>query len=90
MPDNNGRWQQLASMGMEFAAAVVGLTLFGWWLDRSLGTSPRWTIICAVVGVVGGFYNLIRRALGAAKVGGPPGRKTRKGPDADESDSRSR
>ena len=54
---------RLASLGTELAGAVAGGSLLGYWLDRRFGTSPLWFIVCAAIGVVGGLYNLIRKAL---------------------------
>lgn len=47
----------------EFSAAILGAVLLGWLIDRWAGTSPRWTAILAGVGILGGGYNFIRRAL---------------------------
>ena len=54
-------------IGMEFAAAVVGFTLLGYWIDRHFGTEPWALIICIALGLVGGTYNLIRASLSAAR-----------------------
>ncbi len=51
-----------AGMGFEFAAAIVGTTLLGWLLDKWIGSTPIWTLVGALVGIVGGTYNLIRTA----------------------------
>lgn len=53
---------RLAGVGMEFAAAVAGLSLLGYWIDRHYGSSPWGLLICAALGLVGGTYNLIRQA----------------------------
>jgi F0F1-type ATP synthase assembly protein I len=50
-------------MGMELAGAIVGLTLVGLWIDHRFGTDPKGVLICAGIGIVGGFYNFIRQAL---------------------------
>ncbi|MBN2445092.1 MAG: AtpZ/AtpI family protein [Phycisphaerae bacterium] len=50
-------------MGMELAAAIVGLTLAGYWVDLHFQTQPRGLLVGAILGVVGGFYNFIREAL---------------------------
>lgn len=50
-------------MGTEFAGAVCGLTLLGYWVDRRYGSGIKATLICAAIGVVGGLYNFIRQAL---------------------------
>jgi len=49
-------------MGAELVAAVVGLTLVGYWVDRSWGTAPKGVAIGAGLGLVGGFYNFFRQA----------------------------
>lgn len=59
------------ALGTEFAAAVLGLTLAGYWLDRHYGWSPWGTLTGAVIGLVGGMYNLLREALGSVRK--PPG-----------------
>ena len=54
---------RLASLGAELAAAVVGGVLLGYWIDRHYGTSPWAILICSLLGVVGGLYNLVRQAV---------------------------
>ncbi len=53
-------------MGLELAAAVVGLTLLGLWIDRRWGTAPWGVVVCASIGFVGGMLNFIRAARRAA------------------------
>jgi len=60
-------WIRHSGMGMEFAAAVVGLTLIGYWIDRHYGCGPKGVLIGAVLGIIGGGYNFIRESLQAAK-----------------------
>lgn len=48
------------AVGFQLAATVVGGLLLGQWLDRKWGTLPWLTLAGMVVGMVGGFYNLIR------------------------------
>ena len=50
-------------MGLELGAAIVGLTLVGYWIDRQFDSHPRGLLVGAVLGVVGGMYNFIREAL---------------------------
>ncbi|MCB9851145.1 MAG: AtpZ/AtpI family protein [Phycisphaerales bacterium] len=57
----------LAGMGFDLAAAVAGFTLIGWWADSHWNTSPRYTVVGVVLGLIGGMYNLLRRALKASK-----------------------
>lgn len=66
MPEIGGGktpWQRLTGLGFELLAAVLGFTLLGLWIDRHYGTHPRGVLICAVLGIVGGLYNLIRASL---------------------------
>ena len=52
-----------AGMGVELAAAIIGLTLLGLWVDYRFQTGPIGMLIGVGVGVVGGFYNFVRDAL---------------------------
>lgn len=54
---------ELAGVGLEFAAAVAGLTLAGYWIDQKLGSEPWGVLIGAFVGIVGGTYNLLREVI---------------------------
>ena len=69
------RGMRFAGLGVEFAAAVAGLTLLGYWFDRHFGTRPWALLIGAALGLIGGMYNLLRETLTAVKppAGGPPG-----------------
>lgn len=58
------------ALGSELTAAVLGLTLAGYWVDRHFGTAPWAEIVGAAVGFIGGMFNLIREALGAVKRAG--------------------
>ncbi len=43
---------------------AVGLGVGGGWaLDRHLGSSPRWLVGLSMLGLVVGFYHLVREAL---------------------------
>lgn len=66
-PESGDRWQGLAGIGFELVGAVVGLTLIGYWWDRHFGSSPWGLLTGAVLGLVGGMYNLIRQSLSAFK-----------------------
>ena len=61
--DDTGPLWRISGLGLELVSAILGMLLVGWILDRWLGTAPRWTTLGAVVGVLGGVYNFIRRAL---------------------------
>ena len=54
-------------MGVEFSAAVIGFTLVGYWIGRYYGASRWGVLIGAVLGIVGGGYNLIRQSFAATK-----------------------
>lgn len=73
---------RLASLGIDLAAAVGGFTLIGWLADRHWGVFPRYTITGAVLGLIGGMYNLVRQSLGAARESAHPG--PRDSQDADK------
>ena len=61
--DTRPAWRRTTGLGLEFFGAVFGFVLLGTWIDRSYDTSPRGVLICAILGIVGGLYNLIRSAL---------------------------
>lgn len=54
---------KIAALGFQFVAVAAAGVVIGWLLDRWLGTSPRWTAICAVVGIVLGVVEFVRMAL---------------------------
>lgn len=57
---------RLANAGFELAAAIGGFTLVGYWIDRHYETGPWGVLTGALLGLVGGLYNLIRASLTAA------------------------
>ena len=54
-------------LGIELAASLIGFTLLGLWIDHKFSTGPWGTLICVVVGFIGGLYNFIRSSLRAMK-----------------------
>ena len=52
---------------MELAAAVGGFSLLGYWIDRHYDSSPWGLLIGALLGLIGGFYNLIKASLSASR-----------------------
>lgn len=70
---------RIAGVGFELAAAVAGFTAIGYWVDHHYGTGYRWTLVGAVLGMVGGMYNLIRSALLESKRSGSEDRKKTNG-----------
>ena len=57
----------LAVLGTEWAAAVIGFTLLGLWIDRRWETEPWAVLICLGIGFVGGTYNFVKAAQRAAR-----------------------
>jgi F0F1-type ATP synthase assembly protein I len=51
-----------AGLGAELAAAIVGLTLTGLWVDYHFHTRPVGVVVGASLGVIGGLYNFLRDA----------------------------
>ncbi len=60
-------WTRLAGIGFELVAAVGAFMLVGFWWDRHFGTAPKGMLVGAVLGLVGGMYNLIRQSLLATR-----------------------
>ena len=60
-------WQRLSGIGVEFAGAVGGFALLGYWIDGHWNTKPWGLLICVGLGLVGGTYNLIRESLAASR-----------------------
>ena len=52
-----------AALGVELAASLIGFALLGLWIDHKYGFEPWGTLVCVVIGLVGGFYNFIRSSL---------------------------
>lgn len=64
----SGGWfaSSYSAMGLEFAGAVAGFSLVGWWIDRHWQIDGHWgVIVCGLLGIIGGMYNLIRQGLAA-------------------------
>ena len=66
-PDNKPTWVRFSSVGIEFAIAVAGFALVGYWIDSHYGSEPWGVIIGAALGLLGGSYNLIRESMAAFK-----------------------
>ena len=60
-------WVRFSGIGLEFAAAVAGFTLIGYWIDGHYQSSPKGVLIGAALGIIGGGYNLIRESLAASR-----------------------
>lgn len=75
----------LAALGTEWAAAVIGFTLLGLWIDRRWETAPWAVLICFGLGFVGGTYNFIRAAQKAARESAERAAEGREGRNGEES-----
>ncbi len=64
----------MAGLGFEMAGGVAGFAVFGYWIGGYYGRAELGTLIGALLGIVGGTYNLIRAALLAAKKASTPKR----------------
>lgn len=63
---NASRKFRLAGLGLELAGAVIGGCLIGWYIDRQFET--RYGLITgALIGIVGGMYNLLKQSLKTIK-----------------------
>jgi F0F1-type ATP synthase assembly protein I len=63
-PSGRAAVMQLAGMGVELAASVLVFCGIGYWIDYHWPNVKPWGIlICSLLGIVGGLYNLIRKAL---------------------------
>lgn len=63
----SSRLWRLSGMGSELAFGVIGMALLGFLLDRWLKTTPWIMLAGALLGVIGGGYNFIRKALAENK-----------------------
>lgn len=63
---------RLANSGLELVAAVVSLLLLGYWVDYQFGTGPWGLLTGAIVGIVGGLYNMVRKAVHETFQPAPP------------------
>ena len=57
---------QYSHIGFVIPAGAVGGWLLGAWLDKRYGTS-HWAILCILLGIVGGFYALIKTVMRMSK-----------------------
>jgi F0F1-type ATP synthase assembly protein I len=62
-PKSGTDGSKLSGIGFEFAAAVGGFTFAGYLWDRHFGSLPWGTLTGAILGLIGGMYNLIHQTL---------------------------
>ena len=63
-------WITYSGAGLELAGATAGLTLTGYWVDGKFGTRPWGVVAGAVIGIVGGLYNLVKASIQASRDAG--------------------
>ena len=55
-------WYRMSAVGTEFIAAIGGMALLGWFLDRWLGTAPWLLLIGCGVGFAVGLWLMYKAA----------------------------
>jgi F0F1-type ATP synthase assembly protein I len=58
---------EFAGVGLQFAVVLLAFTGIGVWLDRRLGTSPWFLIICVFAGAGGAFSSIYAKATAAQR-----------------------
>ena len=84
----------VTQLGLTVAGSLVVSLLIGIWLDSTFGPRPLWTLVFALVGIVGatvGVYRMVSTAIAQSTAGGagrgptarrgPPNGPHRPGPD---------
>lgn len=51
------------TLGIDFALTVGLFALLGYWIDSSYATTPMWTLILSLFGIVVAFYKFFRVVL---------------------------
>lgn len=58
---------RLLGMGVELTASILGFAAVGYWLGGYFESREIGLLVGALLGIVGGMYNLIRVGLKASK-----------------------
>ena len=58
--DSGSAWYALASVGFEFAVAIGVFGWIGWLLDNRWHTLPWLTVVGLAIGLIVGFWILVR------------------------------
>jgi F0F1-type ATP synthase assembly protein I len=66
---------EYAGAGLQLAMTLVAFMFLGIWLDKRLGSSPWFVLICVFVGAAAGFYSIYRRLMAATKRDAQAGRE---------------
>ncbi|MFN3194645.1 MAG: AtpZ/AtpI family protein [Chlorobiota bacterium] len=51
------------TLGIDFALTVLLFSLLGYWLDKTYESSPQWTLILSLFGIVVAFYKFFKVVL---------------------------
>jgi len=76
---NQPSWLRFSGVGIEFAAAVGGFGIVGYWIDLHYGCEPWCVLIGVALGLTGGTYNLLRESRGLFKPPKPPDQRDDEG-----------
>ncbi len=60
-------WVRFSGIGIEFAGAVAGFAIVGYYVDKHYDSKPWGVLIGAILGLIGGMYNLVRVSLTAVQ-----------------------
>ena len=58
---------EFAGAGLQFAATIVAFMFLGIWLDKTLGSSPWFVLLCVFLGAGAGFYSIYRKLVGGKR-----------------------
>ena len=53
------QYLKYAALGTQFALTITLFALGGMWLDGKFDTEPIFTVVCSLVGIIGGMISLI-------------------------------
>ena len=56
-----------SSVGLELGISVILGLLFGWWLDKQIGTTPWMMLLFLVFGLIAGFRGVMRAVTRAER-----------------------
>lgn len=66
---------EFAGVGLQYALTIVVFMFAGIWLDKRLGTSPWFVIVCVFVGAAAGFFSVYRKLMAAQRRADGDGRR---------------
>lgn len=61
--DKRVRWATVSSLGLTLVVATAMGFTAGYYLDKWLNTSPWFTLILFVLGVIAGFWTIIKEVV---------------------------